>query len=97
MKKVITVPQACDMGDGRGIIEFNEGTTVGEILEFYKRNSRSWGLCTIIHKGEILRKFDFDIYNNNIFYTHLTWEKDFKVKEAEYSYCFMNEDLTIIC
>ena len=96
MKKIITQPQVCDMGSGRGKIEFEPGTTLRQVLDFYKNNSRTWGECTIQYKnGEILRKFDYDIYNNNIFYYNLSWELDYVVAEAKFEYCFMSEDLTI--
>ena len=96
MKKIITHPQACDMGDGRGYIEFEPKTTLREVLNWYKANSRTWGECIIKYRdGEVLRRFDYDIYNNTQFYYHLTWELDFVVKEAKFSYCFMAEDLII--
>lgn len=96
MRKVITNPQTCDMGSGFGKIEFEPGATLREVLEFYKNNSRTWGECTIQYKsGEILRRFDYDVYNNNIFYYNLSWELDYKVAEAKFQYCFMGEDLTI--
>lgn len=97
MKKIVTQPQTCDMGSGFGKIEFEPGTTLRQVLDFYKNNSRTWGECTIQYKnGEILRKFDYDIYNSNIFYYHLSWELDCIVTEAKFQYCFMSEDLTII-
>jgi hypothetical protein len=97
MKKVITQPQVCDMGDGRGEIQFEIGTRLKDVLNFYQNNSKTWGICTIQYNdGKIIRKFDFDIYNNNIFYYNLyVWELDLLVKEATFSYCFMNEDLVI--
>ena len=97
MKKIITHPQACDMGDGRGYIELNPNTTLGQILDWYKNNSKTWGECIIKYKdGKILRHFDYDIYNNRQFYYKLTWQLNFIVKEAKFNYCFMCEDLTII-
>lgn len=98
MKKVITHPQASDMGDGRGYIEFAPNTSLGEILNWYKFNSKTWGECIIKYSdGEILRRFDYDTYSKdtNQFYYHLTWQLDFIVKEATFRYCFMSQDLTI--
>lgn len=98
MKKVITHPQASDMGDGRGYIEFAPNTSLGEILIWYKANSETWGECIIKYSdGRILRRFDYNTYNKEInqFYYYLTWELGFIVKEATFCYCFMSEDLTI--
>lgn len=97
MKRTITHPQTCDMGSGFGIIEFEPNATLGDILKFYKQNVKTWGTCTIKYAdGKILRKFDFDLYNNRTFYYHLSWELDIKVKEVKFDYCFMSENLTII-
>ena len=96
MKKVITHPQACDMGDGRGHIELESKTTLREVLDWYKSNSKTWGECIIKYRdGRVLRHFDYDLYNNNQFYSYFTWELDFIVKEATFCYCFMSEDLVI--
>ena len=96
MEKVITRPQTCDMGSGFGKIEVEPNTTLRQVLEFYKNNSRTWGVCTIqFEDGEILRKFDYDVYRNDIFYYHLSWELNWFVVEAKFQYCFMGEDLTI--
>ncbi len=98
MKRIITRPQTCDMGSGFGIIEYESNATLGDILKFYKQTVKTWGTCTINYAdGEILRKFDFDLYNNRIFYYHLSgWELDIKIKEVKFEYCFMGENLTII-
>jgi hypothetical protein len=96
MERIVTRPQACDMGSGFGYIKINEKTTLKELLDYYRQNARTWGTCLIKYKnGEVLRKFDFDIYNNNQFYYKLSWELDFLVQEAKFEYCFMSEDLTI--
>ena len=97
IKKIITRPQTCDMGSGFGKFEFEENTTLKDFLEFYKNNSRTWGTITIREKdNKILRVFDYDTYNNNIFYYNLSWELGDKLKEVNFDYCFMKEDVEII-
>lgn len=97
IKKIITCPQTCDMGFGFGKFEFEKNTALKDFLEFYKNNSKTWGNVTIREKdGKILRLFDYDIYNNNIFYYHLSWELGSKLKEVNFDYCFMNENVEII-
>ena len=97
IKKIITRPQTCDMGSGFGKFEFEENTTLKEFLEFYKNNNKTWGSITIRKKdGKILRLFDYDTYKNNIFYYHLNWELSDKLKEVNFDYCFMNENVEII-
>lgn len=96
MKKVITSPQKSDMGSGFGYVDGAAGCTLEEVLNFYSKNSKTWGIVSIYHKGDIIRKFDYDTYNNNIFYHHLNgWEYELIVKEAKFNYCFMREDLDI--
>ena len=47
--------------------------------------------------GDILRKFDYDTFNNSIFYINLSgWQKDIEIDKVKFSYCFMNEDVKII-
>lgn len=97
MKKVITHPQKSDMGSGFGIIEFEPGTNLDQILGFYRKNSKTWGTCTIQYAdGRILRKFDYNLYHSDLFYYKLSWELAFEVKEVKLEYCFMCEDITII-
>lgn len=96
MKKVITNLQKSDMGSGAGYVDGAAGCTLKEVLNFYSKNSKTWGTVCIYRKGNIVRKFDYDIYNNNIFYHHLNgWEYKWIVKEAKFNYCFMCEDLDI--
>lgn len=95
--KIIIHPQTCDMGSGFGEFEFEENTTLKDFLEFYKSNSKTWGSITIRkNDGKILRLFDYDTHNNNIFYYHLNWELDDKLKEVNFDYCFMHENVEII-
>ena len=96
MKRNIIEPQKSDMGSGYGEYTFPEGTTLGEFLEWYKKNSKTWGEISITYiGGDILRKFDYDLYNNNICYTHFSWQNQLPIKKIEFYYCFMNEDVYI--
>lgn len=96
MTKVIINHQKSDMGSGFGYIDGAAGRTLEEFLNFYSKNSKTWGTVCIYRKGNIVRKFDYDTYNHNIFYHHLEgWEYKFIVKEAKFEYCFMNEDINI--
>lgn len=96
IKKIIIDPQTCDMGSGFGKFEFEENTTLKDFLEFYRSSSKTWGCITIRKKdGNILRCFDYNIYNN-VFYYKLDWELNYKLKEVNFNYCFMNEDVEII-
>ena len=96
MKEVITNPQKSDMGSGFGYVEGAVGCTLKQILEFYSKNNKTWGTVCIYRNGEIIRKFDYDTYNNNVFYHHLSgWEYQLIVKEVEFTYCFMNKDIDI--
>lgn len=95
MKEVITNPQKSDMGSGFGYVDGVVGCTLKEILEFYA-NSKTWGTVCIYRKGNVVRKFDYDTYNNNVFYHHLSgWEYQLVVKEAKFSCCFMNKNIDI--
>ena len=97
MKKVITRPQVCDMGSGFGKIEFEPGTNLDQVLSFYRKNSKTWGTCTIEYaNGKALRKFDYNLYHSDLFYYKLSWELAFEVKEVKLEYCFMREDITIV-
>lgn len=96
MKEVITNPQKSDMGSGLGYVEGAVGCTLKEVLEFYAKNSKDWGEVCIYRKGNIVRKFDYDTYNNNIFYHRLSgWEYQLVVKEVRFDYCFMNKNIEI--
>lgn len=96
MKEVITSPQKLDMGGGSGYVEGAAGCTLKEVLEFYAKNSKTWGVVCIHRKGDIVRKFDYDTYNSNVFYHYLNgWEYYLTVKEVKFDYCFMNKDIDI--
>lgn len=96
MKEIIIDPQKSDYGYGYGILEINKTTILKEVLEYYKNNSKTWGTITIkLSNYDILRKFDYDTWNNNYFYYHLSWELNTKVKEVEFEYCFMCKNITI--
>lgn len=96
MKEIIIDPQKSDYGYGYGILEINETTTLKEVLEYYKNNSKTWGTITIkLSNYDILREFDYDTWTNNYFYYHLSWELNIKVKEVEFEYCFMHKNITI--
>ena len=92
----ITIPQQSDMGMGFGVFEGAEGKPLKEILKFIIENVDAWGVCTIANDESIIRKFDYDLFNNDIFYCDLTsWELELKVKEAKFSYCHMSRDMII--
>lgn len=97
MKRVIDVPQASDMGNGYGHYEEAAGLTLGEVLNYLGKNLKSWGTLTICrNSGEIIRCFDFNRYNGNNFYHHLSgWQYKFIVEEIKFDYCFMLEDIYI--
>ena len=96
MKKVITIPQKSDMGSGFGYIEGAVGCNLEEVLNFYGKNTKTWGTVCIYRNDEVIRKFDYDTYNNKIFYHHLNRsEYQLTVKETKFEYCFMLEDIDI--
>lgn len=98
MKRVIDREQVSDMGSGWGHIEVPAGTTLGEALDWIQKNSKAWGTITIYrYSDDIIRCFDFDLYNRKkFFYHHLSgWQYNFTVKKIEFSYCFMSEDISI--
>lgn len=98
MERVIISKQTCDMGDGYGEWVFDKTVTLEEFLTHLKEHSHKWGTITIQYKnGDILRKFDYDTFNNNIFYTDLSgWQEDIEIDKVKFNYCFMNEDIKII-
>ena len=96
IREVITRPQMSDMGSGFGYVEGVVGAPLKEILNFYAENSSNWGTVCIHRNDNIVRKFDYDTYNNNTFYHHLSgWEYQLTVKEVKFNYCFMNKDIDI--
>lgn len=98
MREVIDRPQMSDMGNGFGHIEIEQDTvTLEEALKWIQRNRKSWGRITIYRgSNDVVRRFDYDLHNNNVFYHHLCGcEYDYIVKKIEFSYCFMSEDINI--
>lgn len=97
MQRIIDKPQACDMGHGSGHIEMPIPVTLEKVLNWLQENAYSWGVITIYNKdNKIIRRFDFDLYNNSLFYHHLNgWHYTTIVKEVKFNYCFMSEDIDI--
>lgn len=96
MKEIITQHQKSDMGVGFGYLENIANHNLKEVLDYYSKNSKTWGTVSICKGGETIRKFDYDTYNNNIFYHHLNGlEYNYKVKKVSFRYCFMNKDIDI--
>lgn len=96
MKEIIDQPQKSDMGNGWGHFEFPLGTTLLDALSWIKANRKTWGTVKIYRNTTCIRYFDFDLFNNKIFYHHLSgWEYKTLVREIQFSYCFMSEDITI--
>lgn len=95
MQENIIYTQQSDMGNGYGEYIFSN-ITLEQALKWFEENLYDWGVITIQFKnGDILRKFDYDLYNNSQFYHHLSWEYDLLVKKIEFHYCFMNRDIII--
>lgn len=98
MKRIIDRPQISDMGSGFGHIEIEQNAvTLEEALKWLQRNQKTWGVVTIYRgSDDIVRCFDYDLYNNNIFYHNLnSWQYKYIVKKIEFNYCFMGEDIDI--
>lgn len=98
MRRIIDRPQTSDMGSGFGHIEIEQNAiTLAEALKWLQRNQKAWGIVTIYRgSDDIVRCFDYDLYNNSIFYHNLNgWQYKCIVKKIEFSYCFMNEDIDI--
>jgi len=95
MKEIILKPQKTDMGNGFGYIDGASGCTLGEVLNYCK-NIKDWGTVYIYRNENPIRIFDYDNYNNSIFYYYLSdCEYKLIVKEVEFEYCFMNKDIYI--
>ena len=96
MQAKIIAPQQSDMGSGYGEYIFLN-ITLEQALKWFEENLHDWGEIIIqFRSGDILRKFDYDLYNSHHFYHHLNgWEYGFSVKKIEFSYCFMNKDIII--
>ena len=95
MQENIIYPQQSDMGNGKGEYIFSN-MTLRQVLDWFKQNLHDWGTITIqFNNGDVLRKFDYDLYNNSQFYHHLSWEYSLLVEKIEFYYCFMNKDIII--
>ena len=96
MQENIIHTQQSDMGSGFGEYSFSN-ITLGQALKWFEENLYDWGEMTIQFKnGDILRRFDYDLYDSHLFYYHLNgWEYDLSVKKIEFSYCFMNKNIII--
>ena len=87
MKKVIERPQISDMGSGFGSYQFSKNYTLREFLDYYKNTNKTWGTITIFHDNKVVRKFDYNIYDNNQFYYHLAGvEYNMIVKEIVFTF-----------
>ena len=98
MKRIIDIPQTSDMGNGFGHIEIEpNAVTLEEALKWLQLNQKTWGTVTIYcEPNSIMRCFDYDLYDNNIFYHNLSgWQYKYIVKEIVFNYCFMCEDIKI--
>lgn len=96
MKYCQITSQTCDMGYGKGKYIFSQ-LTLKQALNWFEENLNDWGTITINFKnGDILRKFDYDLYNSHQFYHHLNgWEYELLVDKIESYNCFMNKDIII--
>ena len=96
MTRVIISPQKSDMGYGCGEI-LTEDATLKEFFDYFKKETNAWGTMTIYYpSGEIVRKFDYELYNSNIFYCNIDgWIMKYKVDKAVFKYCFMSEDYEV--
>ena len=96
IKEVITDPQKSDMGNGFGYVDGVTGCILEQILEFYAKNNKTWGTVCIYRHGNIIRKFDYDTYNNNIFNHNLNeCVLQLTVKEVKFDYCYMLKNIDI--
>lgn len=96
MQEHIIEKQTCDMGFGKGEYTFSN-ITLKQALDWFEQNLHEWGIVTIQYKDKnILRKFDYELYNSHKFCHHLNgWEYNFLVEKIEFYYCFMNKDIII--
>ena len=91
-------PQTCDMGSNFVVYELSENTDLRTVLNWIKNNMHSWGTITIQYSdGEVIRKFDYDLYREKEFYINLSgWEAKLEVGKMSSSACFMYCDFEII-
>lgn len=97
IKKCI-YPQTCDMGSSYSVYDMTEPMTLEQALDWIENNISAWGVITIkFRNGEVLRKFDYDLYisKNRKFYHHLSWERKEIVEMLESHSCYMACDFEI--
>lgn len=93
----ITQPQKSDMGSSFGYIENSHGIPLQEVLNWIESNTITWGIVTIYNnEGNIIRKFDYDLYNSNQFFHWLNgWQYSNLVEKVRFEDCFMCRDFDI--
>lgn len=97
MERVIDHPQKSDMGSGYGHYEGIDGMNLGKVLDELCKTLKSWGTVTI-YRGldDVVRRFDFDLYNSKVFYHNLSgWQYNYTIRKIDYDYCFMLENINI--
>lgn len=97
MERVIDHPQKSDMGNGYGHYEGIDGMNLREVLDELRKTLKSWGIITIYQgRDDIIRRFDFDLYSNKVFYHDLvSWQYNYVVCKIDYDYYFMLENINI--
>ena len=97
MKQVIDRSQMSEMGNGWGHYELPENINLMEVLGELRKSLKSWGKVTIYRgTNNRIRCFDFNLYNDKIFYHHLTGtDYNCIVREVKFTYCYMSEDIDI--
>lgn len=81
IKEIVTSHQTENYGWATSEFIFTEPTTLHQVLEWIEKTHQEWGIITIYDRNYcILRKFDYDLYNNKIFYYHLNQELNYIVK-----------------
>ena len=93
----ITQPQKSDIGSSFGYIENSHGIPLQEVLNWIESNTITWGIVTIYNnEGNIIRKFDYDLYNSNQFIHWLNgWQYSNLVEKVRFEDCFMCRDFDI--
>ena len=96
MKFIIDDPQKSDYGTGLGHLELEGTATLKEVLDYIELMTNSWGTVYIYNDRNLLRCFDYELYNQHIFYHHLAgWEYKLNVEQVRFDYCFMNQNYYI--
>lgn len=98
IKEKLIRPQTCDMGRDYWEYEMTEDMTLIQVLDWIKENISAFGTITISFRdGDILRKFDYNLYHENSesFYYSFSWEGKKIVNKMTSQACFMNCDFEI--